>query len=270
MRKGTIFNPSSDLIEFLRFLKRNSEEKILEENLKKAASLTRTSYGSLEGNDNEDLLYELCKDLIFSDFVYDTRKNYVMFEHGKVYSSNAKTLFDSEGLFDYYCDILIKHRDSEYTFFEKEGFFDLVSEGIDVFIIDPREIREVNTKAKELNDFYMMDWEFDIEIEGKRFKAVKKAYRDPYHRLLSTSDFYNKAGKNLEDFLKEKEIDYTDLCLEIRVKDHSFASGAGRAYGYTSPDFEFVVKEGDEINKTKNDFFYFIQEIETYFEDNLM
>ena len=111
------------------------------------------------------------------------------------------------------------------------------------------------------NFFYSKNWEFKIEYKNKKYNASIASDYDHHHRQLSSTDFYDDEGNNLQDIFDKENKE--EFCLKIRIKNHSFSDGAGTYYGHCRPDYELTLKEDDfKDNSFKEKFFYFIQNIE--------
>ena len=54
--------------------------------------------------------------------------------------------------------------------------------------------------------------------------------------------------------------------IELRLKDHSFDCGAGRAHGFDSPDFESVYDANDP-QSIEDAYIDLIEQVEEYIED---
>lgn len=174
------------------------------------------------------------------------KDNYIEFSNGEAYISESSDIVSESELIDKLkkkhplsnSDVTGLYPDSQFIFFNKE------------------DIEEIEERTDFFDKFYVQDWKFSIQVKDKVFKAKVNFNRDEHHRLLSHSDFYcDKLC--LDEFLPE-----IDFCYEIRVKDHAFSDGAGRHYGHTEPDFEFIPDEEYSFDEINIEFQSFINEIE--------
>ena len=119
---------------------------------------------------------------------------------------------------------------------------------------DIEAYKEEEEIKQDYHDAYHKDIEISVNFldEELNFKI-----EGDHHRSFDLIDILSEAEEkgliNTEEELKLRDIlgDYCDYeCISeyqnLRIKDHSFASGAGSLYGYSAPDMEEVIKEETE------------------------
>ena len=172
-----------------------------------------------------------CKETVIN-FFYDNQKTdyYYRLDDGWVVGNTSDYLID-----DVLIEYLVKNLQEEYSpvpFVDEKFIF--FSEDF---------LKKTEDLLKKIEEFYKEDWVFEIEYKNVKYEAVIEANRDCHHRSLSDDDFFDENENRLSEILEKNGVE--GFCYSIRIKDHSFSSGAGSIHGFSAPDFELVLSDDD-------------------------
>ena len=99
------------------------------------------------------------------------------------------------------------------------------------------------------------------EQENKEFERVEKltkTFKEYLAEFCSEHSLHSSSDDDRHFSLNKETEDDFEGYIELRFSDHDFESGAGKAYGFSAPDFELPYDLNDsdeEIDEDMKDFF---------------
>ena len=151
---------------------------------------------------------------------------------------NSKKV-EASVVWDLFCDsILGGDYSDKVVVIDRQKFVDLCESSAN--FKREKEEKELQDYDDCINDFH------------QALKNIVAKYEDMIVRTRDNHHFYIS--------------DCNNVSLEVRIKDHSYRSGAGKAYGFSCPDVEFVFKDKERYYNNKH---YTINEVEQFIERSL-
>ena len=156
-------------------------------------------------------------------------------------------------------DVLALYVNFDYDRWDDEDIEKFVEwESFNVWIGDIRKIekrlKELDRKEKRIQDDIrdIMDY-------------IPELIRDTIQNHASVPDnFKVSVSRDRHHFTIDYDNEEDDIMdsAELRVKDHSYSSGAGRIYGHSRPDYEIVTDfRNDDWDKISGDIEYYVIEM---------